>query len=441
MLELEEAWDYILGHCEPLAPQPCNPLEALHRVLAHDVRSTADLPAFDNSAMDGFAIRTIDCAVLPARLTITTSVMAGEKPLESLGPGEAVRIMTGAPVPPGADAVCPLESVEVEADCVIVDHPPGIGDHIRRRGEDVTSGTVVSTAGTEVGPAHVGLFEAIGCQAIACYPGTRVGVLSTGDELLTTTAGGIRDSNRATLLAALNSDHFSGIDLGVVPDDTATLGSTLREAAIACDAIVTTGGVSVGDRDVVRLALEGMSTQAHRWMQVAIKPAKPFAFAVLKAETKLVPLFGLPGNPVSALVSYELLARPGLARMAGRSQWWRPVVTALTSTSISRRPDGKRHFILARARRDRTGQTVVSPVIPQGSHMLSSAAHANALVILPDGIGVPAGTNVRTMVLDMETLRNGPGVRPFEDLETVRRLPDAPLPRIPASECPECDEI
>jgi molybdenum cofactor synthesis domain-containing protein len=233
-----------------------------------------------------------------------------------------------------------------------------------------------------------------------------VGVLSTGDELVTTAGalapGKIRDANRPALLAQLKADGFGALDLGAAGDDEAALAALIEDAASRCDAVVTSGGVSVGDRDVVKLVLERLSGATMRSMQVAIKPAKPLAFGVLEASG--TPVFGLPGNPVSALVSYELFVRPALRSMAGHTELDRARLAAVADVDLPRSRDGKLHLIRVTARAGADGVLRVRMSGGQGSHMLRAMAQSNALALLPDGDGVRSGENVEVLLLDADRL-------------------------------------
>ncbi|MDQ6798655.1 MAG: molybdopterin molybdotransferase MoeA, partial [Actinomycetota bacterium] len=251
--------------------------------------------------------------------------------------------------------------------------------------------------GTVITPAHVGVLASIGRQTVSVVPPARVGVLSTGDELV---AGGrplqhgqIRDSNRPTLLALLTQAGCHPVDLGVVGDDEAALAEAVGRGAATCDALVTSGGVSVGDFDYVKAVLDRLGRM--QWWQVAVRPAKPLAFGVV-GDT---PVFGLPGNPVSSMVSFELFARPALRQMTGHSVLDRPRVTALTDESMDRSPDGKLHLVRVVAETGDDDRWHVRPSGAQGSHVLSAMARANALAMLPDGSGVGAGANVDVMLL------------------------------------------
>jgi molybdenum cofactor synthesis domain-containing protein len=262
------------------------------------------------------------------------------------------------------------------------------GNHVRHPGEDIEAGAEVFTAGTVLGPGHLGVLANLGLKKVPVFPRARVGVLSTGDELVN---GQIQDSNRPALLALCRQSGFQPVDLGCVGDTGEEIAAALEQSAAGTDAILTTGGVSAGDFDFVKRLLD---TQ----LQVAIKPAKPFAFGAVDGT----PVFGLPGNPVSSLVSFELFARPAIRQMMGHApkDLDRPHVTALADEDLKRRPDGKTHFARVVARYDdEAGRWRVRSAGGQGSHQLLAMATANALAILPDGDGVTSGGTVTVMLL------------------------------------------
>jgi molybdenum cofactor synthesis domain-containing protein len=336
--------------------------------------------------------------------------MAGDEPRLTVGSGEAVRIMTGAAVPSGADAVCVIERCVVHdgGATVEVDGDLSVDRHIRHVGCDIEAGDEVIGAVTTLGPGHLGVLASLGIETVVVHPSPRVGVLSTGDELVDGAAplrpGMIPDANRHTLLAQIRQSGWPAIDLGIVGDDKEAVAAALKDGATRCDALVTSGGVSVGDLDVVKLVLDDLSGGTMRWMQVAIKPAKPLAFGYLAATG--TPVFGLPGNPVSAMVSFELFARPALRRMAGHRELERPRLRARASTDLPRRRDGKVHFVFVSAARDGGGGLEVTAPAEE-SHKLRAMADANALAILPDGEGVKAGEAVEIMLMEAET-KGGP---------------------------------
>ena len=391
MISLDEARGYVLGGCRPLAPQELGIDDAVGCVLAETIVSSVPVPPFDNSAVDGFAFRSGAIEDAPARLVVADQVMAGGHPGRSAQPGEAVRIMTGAPMPPGTDTVCMLEHADSDpaGDTVVIGRRMPRGTNVRHAGEDVSAGEKVLAAGSVVGPIQVGVLASVGRQRVTVYPRPRVGVLSTGDELHEGPEplgpGGIRDANRHLLLAQVAQAGGQPVDLGIVGDDLEAITAAMAGVAGVGDALVVSGGVSVGDRDLVKLALQALAGGDMRSMQVAIKPAKPLAFGILAGTN--VPVFGLPGNPVSALVSFELFARPGLRRLAGHRRVHRPVVVGRAAYDFRRRPDGKVHVEPVIATRAGDGVVWAASVEASGSHRLSPMANANALAILGDGDG------------------------------------------------------
>jgi molybdopterin molybdotransferase len=373
--------------------------DALGRVTAAAVVATEDVPPFSNTAMDGFAVRAADTTAAPVRLQVVATVRAGSAPGRAVGPGEAARIMTGAPIPSGADAVVMVERTAANGDgSVTVQTAARPGENIRGAGDDVRAGEVVFEPQTVLTPGHLGVLASLGCRAVDVFPAPRVGVLSTGDELIDGPAplrlGQIRDSNRPTLLALVRQAGWVAVDLGRAPDDETAISRAVEDGVGRCDALVTSGGVSVGDFDYVKIVLDRLG--AMNWWQVAVKPAKPLAFGVVGGR----PVFGLPGNPVSSMVSFELFARPALRRMAGHRRLLRPELQAVAAEPLRRRPDGKLHLVRVVASAGDDGRYEVRPSGGQGSHMLAAMARANALAVLPDGDGVEAGATVTLIVLD-----------------------------------------
>ncbi len=405
MISVAEAQDLVLVRCERLPARPVALGVAADLVLADALTADAPVPPFDNSAMDGYALRAADLAGRPCtRLRVVGSLMAGGSPTVAVRAGEAVRIMTGAPIPDGADAVCVVERTRREDGAVVVEGSVEPGANIRRAGEDIALGARVFGAGTCLTPAHVGVLASLGIRSLRVHPRPVVGVLSTGDELSTADGplgpGRIRDANRPALLAQLRGDGFDAVDLGLVADDEEALAALLERAAADCDAVVASGGVSVGDRDVVRTVLATACRGDSHALQIAVKPAKPFAFGILGSSA--TPVFGLPGNPVSALVSYELFVRPALRSMAGHALVHRPRMAARAEVDLRRHRDGKLHVLRVHAACDGHGMLRVRPSGIQESHMLTGMAGANALALLPDGEGIPAGEQVEVLVVDAD---------------------------------------
>ena len=408
MIPLDEARAVVLAGCTIGHPRAVPLADALGLVTSVDIESAEAVPPFDNTAVDGFAVRAADTtgasADTPALLSIVGTLAAGAAPDLVVGPGQAVRIMTGAPVPAGADAVVMVERTTVTDDgaIVAVDMAVEPGDHLRHAGDDLQAGQQVFPAGTALTPAHLGVLASVGVRRVPVHPRPRVGVLSTGDELVDGPEplgpGQIRDSNRRMLLALVARADCEPVDLGRIADDEEAIAAAFEAGAADCDALISSGGVSMGDFDFVKVVLDRLGDM--RWMQVAIKPAKPLAFGTIGAT----PVFGLPGNPVSSLVSFELFARPGLRKMLGHAALDRTRLTAVADEDLRRRPDGKTQFA-------RVVTTYVDGVFHvrstgrQGSHQLAATAAANALAVLRDGEGVGAGEAVEIVPLgDLGTL-------------------------------------
>jgi molybdenum cofactor synthesis domain-containing protein len=321
--------------------------------------------------------------------------------------------MTGAPVPAGADAIVMVEDTErLEGGTrVLVRRPVAAGVAVRAVGDDVSAGTELYPAGTVVTPTVAGVLASVNAAVVSVVPRARVAVVSTGDELVDDGSplrpGQIRESNRTMLLAMVGECGCDAVDLGIVKDDEALLEHVLRTAAETCDAIVTSGGVSMGDYDVVKAVLSRIAEM--RWMQIAIKPAKPFAFGMLAAGARTVPVFGLPGNPVSSLVSFELLARPALCQMMGRAAIDRPTVAAIADDGLPRKGDGRTHYVRVFAAFGTDGRVHVRSVGAQGSHQLAATSLANAIAVLDDGDGVTAGGQIATMLLSPVSASLGSG--------------------------------
>jgi molybdenum cofactor synthesis domain-containing protein len=401
VIPLEEARAHVLATVRRLPAIRLPIDDAVGRVLAEPVTADESVPPFDNTAMDGFAVRSADTAGAPVELEVVATLAAGADPAGvRVGPGQAVRIMTGAAIPDGADAIVMVESTSSldGGDRVRVEAVAEAGEHIRDAGDDVRKGDTVMGSGTVVTPAHLGVLASVGVSDVVVVRRARVGVLSTGDELVEGNAplrpGQLRDSNRHALCALVASDGFEVVDLGLVRDDKEAVAAAIKGATRRCDALLTSGGVSMGDFDEVKATLSDLAADM-RWMQMAIRPAKPFAFGTVES----MPVFGLPGNPVSSLVSYELLARPALRQMAGHGpdDLDRPRLDAVASTPLARRRDGKTHFARVIVEVD-DRRLVVRSAGGQGSHQLAAMAASNGLAVLPDGDGVDAGEPVTVIV-------------------------------------------
>jgi molybdopterin molybdotransferase len=395
---LDAAQQLVLEACPPLEPVEASLDELDGLVLAHDVVAAEQVPPFVNSAVDGYAVLADDVAEVPAELTVVAEVAAGASTDRVLRRGEAIRIMTGAPLPPGADAVVMVEDSErIGSDRVRLVRSVAAGAAVRRAGEDIQPGDLLFTAGTVVKPAVKAVLASVNVRSAVVYRRVRVAVLATGDELVDDGSalrpGQIRESNRTMLAGLLAEAGCEVVDLGIVADDEAVLEQALRSASADCDAIVSSGGVSMGDYDVVKAVLARIADMT--WMQIAIKPAKPFAFGVLEGT----PVFGLPGNPVSSLVSFEMLARPALRRMMGHRRLARQSLVALADEDFARSPDGKIHLVRVTLEFRDDGRAHVRPVRAQGSHQLAATALADAIAVIPDGEGVAAGDEVAVVML------------------------------------------
>jgi molybdopterin molybdotransferase len=396
VISLAEAQATILDAITPLVPRAFATHHARGLVLAEQIAAREPVPPFANTGMDGYAVRAADT---PGTLRVVGELPAGRAPTIPVGPGEAIRIMTGAPMPDGADAVVMVERTRVDGDKVVVEvaQPQ---EHVRAAGGDVDAGAVVFERGTLLTPAHLGVLASLDVHEVSCHPRPRVGVISTGDELVERGAlapGRIRDSNRPMLLALIDELDHEAVDGGIVGDDEAKITDAIERAADSCDALLTSGAVSVGDYDFVKLVLERVAERrggTSLWAQVAIKPAKPLAFAMLGP----VPAFGLPGNPVSSRVSFELFARPALRKLAGRTDIAAEPVSARAASAMKRRPDGKLHLDRVRVWVE-DGRYVCDRAGGQASNVLSGMASANALALLPDGDGVEAGGEVHLLLL------------------------------------------
>jgi molybdenum cofactor synthesis domain-containing protein len=398
---LEDAQSFVIGSCPPLAPVDVAFDAADGLVLAADVVASEQVPPFDNTAVDGYAVHAADTSLAAERaveLPVVDEVAAGAATDRVLQPGEAIRIMTGAPMPTGADAVVMVEDTErVGDDRVRITASVEAGAAVRRAGDDVQPGDLLFPAGTVVTPAIVGVLASINARTVSAHPRARVAVLSTGDELVEDgrplRRGEIRESNRRMLAGLLRGAGCDVVDMGTVRDDESALEEVLRRAASDCDAIVTSGGVSMGDYDVVKAVLARIADMT--WMQIAIKPAKPFAFGTIDAT----PIFGLPGNPVSSIVSFEMLARPALRRMMGHRKLARQSHVAITDDDLVRRPDGKVHLMRVLAEFGDDGRCHVRSARAQGSHQLAATALANAIAVVPDGDGLPSGAEVAVVMM------------------------------------------
>ncbi|MEV8479697.1 gephyrin-like molybdotransferase Glp [Streptomyces sp. NPDC051173] len=420
---VDEHLDDVLGRIRPLEPIELQLLDAQGCVLVEDVTVPAALPPFDNSSMDGYAVRTADVegasAEFPAVLTVIGDVAAGSGELPTVGPGEAARIMTGAPLPPGAEAVVPVEwtdggtgggpattmaahsaAPEGAAGEVRVHRPVAARAHVRARGSDVAAGSLALRSGTVLGPPQIGLLAAIGRATVRVRPRPRVVVMSTGSELVQPgtelAPGRIHDSNSFVLTACARDAGAIAYRVGAVDDDAETLRSTLEDQLIRADMVVTSGGVSVGAYDVVKEALSELAGDegSVSFRTLAMQPGKPQGFGRIGPDR--VPLLALPGNPVSSYVSFELFARPAIRALMGLEPHDRATVRAVCAEGVASSPAGRRQFLRARYE-----DGTVEVVGGAGSHLVKALADANALIVVPeDTTSVEAGTELDVILLD-----------------------------------------
>lgn len=378
MIASEEAWRRIMAHVERLAARTCPISQALGLVLAEDVRASEDMPPFPASAMDGYAVIAAEGS--SGRRVIGEQDAGLKKPLR-VQAGEAVRIMTGAPLPEGADAVIPVEWTHAQAGMVYVQKPVFSGDYVRPAGQDIRTGEIVLERGGVVGPAEIGLLATLGRREVPVYPRPRVAVMASGDELvppdITPGPGQIRDSNSYALSAAVEAAGGEPLSLGVVADDAQALRKALLRGVTEADMLITSGGVSMGARDLIKPLLEELGTV--HFGRVAIKPGKPLTFATVQGK----PVFGLPGFPVSSLVMFEVFVRPALRRMAGHDQLMRPEVRARLRHAIRHDPE-RTEFQRAMLRRE-DGVFWAETTGDQVSGRLKSLVGANALLRLEAG--------------------------------------------------------
>lgn len=389
MTTAREALGLVLDSVSPLPARPVPLSEALGLVLAGTVVSPETVPPFTNSAMDGYAVRAEDCAAAspgtPVALPVLADLPAGGVAREEVRPGTAIRIMTGAPLPPGADTVVPVEETTREGDRVLVGRRPKPGAHVRLAGEDVREGEVLLPEGTVLTPAALGVLASVGLAEVAVVPRARVAILTTGDELVAASEkpgpGQIRDSNIQTMCGQAAAFGAVPVPFPRVPDRRDAVEAALRSARQSADVLVTNGGISVGDYDFVKDVLAASGAREVFW-KVRQKPGGPLGFW-LWGET---PVFGIPGNTVAAMVCMEEYVRPALRKMMGRSRLHRPEVTGVFEGGFRKSgPDGKVHLVRVRARRE-GGRVVVSPSGPQGSGVLTSMLRANALALVPEDV-------------------------------------------------------
>jgi len=403
MRTVDEHLAAVIGQLGPLPDLEVTLLDAHGCVLADDVVSTRSLPPFDNSSMDGYAVRYDDVSAAsegnPVELPVVGDIAAGSDGAYAVNSGLCVRIMTGAPVPAGADAVVPVEWTDGGVARVRISQAPQPGQNIRRSGEDVVAGETVLTAGTSLGAAQVGLLAALGMPRVRVRPKPRVVVFSTGNELVDVGVepgrAQINESNSYALTAAAREAGAIAFRIGIVPDDRVRLLSMIEDQLVRADLVVTTGGVSAGAYDTVKEVLSRLGTV--EFTKVAMQPGMPQGFGTIGPDS--TPIFTLPGNPVSAFVSFEVFVRPAIRRMLGVQQLYRALVRATLTEPIAK-SEGKRSYVRARIE-VRDGAYAVTPVGGMGSHLVADLALANSFIVVPEHVtAVPAGSTVSVMMLE-----------------------------------------
>ncbi len=401
-LTVTDAQACILEAVKTLGVEKVGIERCLGRVLAADILANRDQPPYDVSAMDGFALRSSDLAHGAATLEIVEDIRAGEMPTKTLATGQCARIMTGAPVPQGADAVIRVEDTEALADnqtkilCAVKP-----GNDIRQRAESMRNGAVVLTAGTEITPGVIGMLAMVKCSNVTVYRQPSVAILSTGDELEGLNdpfdANKIPDANSHALMAQVLSLGIAPVMLGIARDDPDELRRYLQQG-LQYDVLLVSGGTSVGVHDYVRPTLEALGVEMKFW-RVAMKPGHPMAFGVASGHDSGAFVFGLPGNPVSSMVCFEQFVAPALRRMTGKTKLYRRTVEARLARDVKHQP-GRTEFIRVTLHKEEGGYAAISTGA-QGSGILASMAHAEGLMIVPaESHGLMADTYVTVQLLD-----------------------------------------
>ncbi len=418
MISVEDARARILGFFSRLEPSPVPALDALGQVVAEDVTATFDIPPLDNTAMDGYAVRAADTSGAteesPRRLDVVADLAAGYVLDTAVGEGEAVRIMTGAPIPPGADAIVPFEETDeplrapgeapTRGDVVAVFKAAAVSANVRFQAEDISAGQVVLHAGRVVRASEIGVLSSIGLTQVSVYRRPEVAILSTGDEIVTPggelRAGQIYDANAHSVAALVRAFGGRPRLLGIAKDTVEDLTAKIH-TGLEADMIVTSAGVSRGDFDVVKdvLAREG----AIDFWTVRMKPGKPLAFGSFEApDGRRVPHLGLPGNPVSSMVAFELFGRPAIFKMLGRDDWQRPLIKAITRDKVVN-SDGRRFYARCIVSEGEDGRYYADLTGPQGSGILTSMSAANGLTVIPEDVPhANPGDEIDVMMIDWE---------------------------------------
>jgi molybdopterin molybdotransferase len=395
VLSVEEAQERILARVRPLTTEQVELTAALGRVLAETVVSRRRVPPWPNSSMDGYAVRAADATRAGVSLRVAMRIAAGALPAMPIGADEAARIFTGAPLPSGADAVIPQEDVRADGDRVTLTRPVGVGEFVRRAGEDVEPGDTVLEAGRAIAPPEIGMLATLGHPRVRVYRRPRVAILSTGDELADLGTepepGQIPNSNSYTLMAQVLEAGGEPMVLGVARDSRHDIEARL-EWGRSADMVLSSAGVSVGEFDLVKEAFTRLGATLHLW-KVSMRPGKPITFGSLGDR----PVFGLPGNPVSAMVTFELFVRPALRKMAGHTRLTRPTVRAQAEAPIPN-PGARRGYLRVSVT-PRNGGYSVRLTGDQGSSIIKSMVLADGLAVVPPDTTIGAGDSVEVILL------------------------------------------
>ncbi len=408
MIMVEDAQRIILDAVKPTETVQVDLLQAVGRVVAEDLTSDVDIAPFDNTAMDGFACRSSDVAAsspeTPVSLRIVSHIGAGSTYGKTLLPGESVRIMTGAPIPAGADCVEKIENVTFTGegevgDEVLLAHPLSMGENVRKAGEEVRRGGLVINAGETLTPAGVGILASAGHSMVPTYRRPRVGIIATGSELVEVTEmpgpGKIRNSNSYTLASYVIAAGCEPVVYPIAPDDQDGIEGALGHAIGECDFVLSSGGASGGDYDYITQAAATLGTVHFKY--VNMRPGKSQTFAVIDD----VPYVGLAGNPAAAAIGFEILVRRALLKMQGHTQLAHPMQSALLEKAVVKH-DGRRNYMRGHIKRNEAGQLVAAPASKQSSALLGSLHHGNCLIVIPEGdVTYPAGTPIMCLRIDI----------------------------------------
>lgn len=399
MLSVEEALEQILSRVDRLGSERVELLTCLGRVLAEPIPARFDIPPWPNSSMDGYALRSQDTHEAnpgnPVALQVVGTIPAGSMAGQPLQTGQVFRIFTGAPLPDGADSVIPQEEVQVQDGRIRVARRVAEGEYVRPRGEDLRAGETALEVGQAIGPAEIGLLATLGRSRALVFRRPRVAILSTGDEVVDlggeVTQGKIPNSNSYALMAQVLEAGGEPLNVGVAPDSRESIEERLRWG-LSADVLISSAGVSVGDYDVVRDALRRLGAELHLW-QVAMRPGKPITFGSVGGR----PIFGLPGNPVSAMVTFELFVRPALRKMSGYTALHRPRLHARALSPIPN-PGSRRGYLRVTVSAD-GGEYGARLTGSQGSAVLTSMVSADGLAVVPPDTTIPAGGTVPVILL------------------------------------------